>query len=114
MRLENVEARLQGEEKAVSPAPRGHLFGSASVVGRQLVVERDDDGLFAREVAIQEADAHPRLFRDVPECRRFVAANGDQLQCRGIQAFPRGSTLGRWARRPAPLSGLDIFSKHVH
>ena len=94
--------------------PGRHVRGLTRVLGRQFVVERDDDGLFAREVAIEEADADPRFFRDIPKRRRLIAAGGDQLHRRGIQAVPRRGTLGSLTRRPAPFSWLDIFSEHVH
>ena len=94
--------------------PGRHLRGLARVLRRQFVVERDDDGLFAREVAIEQADADARFFRDIPKGRRLIAARGDQLDRRGIQAVPRRGALGGLTRRPAPFSRLDIFSEHVH
>ena len=94
--------------------PGGMSAGLARVIGRQFVVERDDDGLLAREIAIQEADADARFLRDIPKGRRFVAARGDQLHRGGIQAVPRRGTLRSLARRTAPFPRLDILSEHVH
>ena len=84
MRSEDIEAGLQGEDEAVTPPAGRHIRGLARIIGRQFVVERDDHGLLAREVAIQEADADPRLFRDIAKRCRLIAASGDQLYRRGI------------------------------
>ena len=75
--------------------PGRHVRRLTRVFRRQLVVERDDDGLFAREIAIEQADADARFFRDIAKGGRFVAARGDQPHRRGVQALPRGGTLRR-------------------
>ena len=114
MRLEYLEARVQGEDEAVAPSPRRHLGTLTRVLGRQFVVERDDDGLFAGEVAIEESDADARFFGDITKGRRFIAAGCDQSHRRGIQPVPRCGTLGGLTRWPAPFARLDILSEHVH
>ena len=114
MRLEDMEAGLQREEEAVTPFPGRHVRGLPRVIGGQFVVERDDDGLLAREIAIEESDADTRLLRDVPKRRRLVAAGGNQLRspCRRGGPWPRRPAGS--AGRPAPFARLDIFSEHVH
>ena len=114
MRLEDMEARLQGEDEAVSPSPERHLGSLARVLRRQLVVERDDDCLLAGEIAIEEADADPGLLRDIAKRCRVVATGGDELDRRGIQAVSCRGTLGGPARWTTAFSGLDILSEHVH
>lgn len=52
VRFEHGKARPEGEHEAVAPAPGRHASGLPRVLGRQLVVEGDDDRLFAGEVAI--------------------------------------------------------------
>ena len=94
--------------------PARHFHRLSRVIGRQLVVERDDDGLFAREIAIEQADADARVFRDIAERRRFVAARCDQPERRCIEPFPCRDSLGRRPGRATPFSRLDIFSEHVH
>jgi hypothetical protein len=114
VRLEYIETRLQGEDEAVTPPPGWHVCGLARIVGRQFVVQRDDDGLLAREVAIQEADADTSLLRDIPEGCRFVAVGGNELHGRRVETDPGLSTLGCLAAGTAPLSRLDNFDEHVH
>lgn len=114
MRLKNTEARFEGEDEAIAPAPRWQRGSLNCVVGRELVVERNDDGLFAREVTIEESNADASLFRDYPEGGRFIAPSGDQLHRGGVEAIPGGGSLRSLTRRPPSLSGLDIFSEHVH
>ena len=114
MRFEDVEARRQGEDEAVTPPAGRHIRGLARIVGRQFVIERGDHGLLAREVAIQEADADTRLRRDIPKGCRFVTARGNQLHSGRVQAVPGLGTLGCLASGTAPFSRLDIFCKHVH
>lgn len=114
VRLEDMDARVQGKNEAVAPSAARHFRSLTRVLRRQFVVERDDDGLFTGEIAIQESDADPRFFRDIPKGCRFIAARGDELHRRAIQAAPRRGTLGGLTRRTAPFSWLDILSEHVH
>jgi hypothetical protein len=114
MRLEYAETPVQGEDEAVAPSPWRHLRRLTRVLRRQFVVERDDDRLLAREVAIQESDADARFLRDIPKGGRFITAGCDQLHRCGIEAIPRHRALRGLAGRAAAFSRLDILSEHVH
>ena len=114
MRFEHLKTRVHREDESIAPFPRRHLPGLTRVLGRQFVVKRDDHRLFAGKVAIQEPDTDACLLRDLPKCRRFIAAGGDQLHRCAIEVIPRRGTLGALARWTAAFSLLDIFSEHVH
>ena len=114
MRPEDLEAGGQGEDKSVAPSPDRHVRSATRVVRRQFVVKRDDDGLFAREVAIQESDTDARVFGDLAQGRRFVAAGCDQFHRRRVQPIPCRGTLEGRSWRPATFPWFDIFSEHVH
>src|SRR5260221_3844473 len=109
-----MKARREREDEAVAPASRLHARSLMCEVGRQLVVEGEDDRLFAREVAVQQPDADIRLFGNFPKGRRLVSAPGDQPHRRGVQAVFRLSALHRLAWWTFTFSRLDILSEHVH
>ena len=114
MRLQHVKAQIEREDETVAPSARLHARRLTRVVRGQLLIQGDDDGLFAREIAIQESDADPRVFRDVSKGRRLVPALRDQPDRGGIQAVPRRGPLGGRTRGTTPFSRLDILSEHVH
>src|SRR5439155_15239149 len=114
MRLQYLQACVQREYETVAPLPWLHARSLTRVIRRELLIERDDDRLLAWKIAIEQADADPRLFRDIPQGRRLVPAPGDQPHCRGVHPVSRCGALGRLARGPASLARLDILSEHVH
>ena len=75
----------------------------------ELVVERDDDRLLAREVSIQQPDADAGLVGDLPQRRRLVASSGDQPDRRGIQAVSCRGPLQGLAPWTAPFSRDWIY-----
>src|SRR5688572_7489227 len=106
-----MEAHLQGEEEAVAPFTGGHVRRLPRVLGRQFVVEREDDGLFAWEIAVEKANADPCFLRDISKGCRVIAASGDQVGRGGIQAIPCCGALRCWTGRTPPFTRLDIFSE---
>src|SRR5471032_1267 len=107
-----MKAGGKREDEAVAPASRLHARRLTREVGRQLVVEGEDDRLFAREVAVQQPDADVRLPGDLPQGRRLVSAPGDQPHRCGVQAVSRLSAFSGPSWWTPPFSRLDIYSEH--
>ena len=86
--------------RAASPPPDARLR-------RQLVVERDDDCVFARKIAIQQSDADTSFFRDIQAWSPHIRAS-QSAEWRWHTGDPRRGTLCALARR-WPLSQLDLY-----
>src|SRR5688500_1919022 len=114
MWLEHGKTRTESEDETVAPFSARHVRGLPSVFRRQLVVQRNDDGLLAREISIEESDADACFLRDIAQRRGFVSPRGDQSHRRRIQPFSCSGPLRRLARRSPPFPRFDIFSEHVH
>ena len=114
MRVQNLQAGFERNEKPIAPFACVHARGLSGVSGGELVVQRDDDRLFAREIPVQQPHADASLLRDVAQRRRLVAAVRDHPDRGLIQAVSRGRTLRSLAGRTPTCSWLDILNEHVH
>src|SRR5215213_370538 len=103
MRFEHMKARPEREDKALAPPASAHVRGLTREIGRQLVVEGENDRLFAREVPIKQPDADLSLFGNLPKSRGLVSAPRNQADRDAVQAVSRLSALRRLSGRAAPF-----------
>src|SRR5688572_3408843 len=101
-------------DEAGAPRPRPYACGAALVIGRELVVECDDDRLLAGEVSIEQPDTDARRAGYVAHRRRLVAALANHADRRCVKAIPGRRSLPGLSPGPAPLPRFDIFGEHVY